>query len=289
MLDEGDDWLKPPQSSKTRKLTVSTVEPHYCCLSKETDALSWWLNKGAEFLGQTAGGLASAHSDPMLSAGLSIAVTEALRNVGHEIRKWKLGPREEGRTGAIFMYTRLAVERRLASGAKLRTDGFFVPDETGRSTAEAIAEAIVLAAEREHEERKIRHFGNLYAFIATRDDIDPGLANHLVRLAKGLSFRQYCILALPQSTLKGGLYQGRTSKDEAISEPKYSALLESHELYEKRLVIFPNVLGIPNLYPAQMRFYEMQLFGIGWFLYEGLRLEDLSTIDLRPVAKLLSE
>jgi hypothetical protein len=226
----------------------------------------------------------------MVVAGVAAGFTEAWTRIAREFRKRVLGPWEEKRTAAIIVYTRLAIEQRLTSGAQLRTDSFFAPEETGRSTAEEIAEAIVLAAEREHEERKIRHLGHLYAFIATQENIDPGLANHLVRLAKSLSFRQYCILALPQSTLRGELYRGRTSaRQNEISEPRYSALLEYHELYERRLVIFPNVVGVPNLYPNTMTLYEMQLFGIGRLLYEGLRLEDISTIDLGSTVKLLAD
>ena len=51
---------------------------------------------------------------------------------------------------------------------------------------------------------------------------------------------------------------------------------------------FPSVFGLPNLRPDQMRFYGMQLFGIGRVLYERLRLENIASIDLRPAANLLS-
>jgi hypothetical protein len=259
-------------------------------MGQEKDSFQWWIDKGSELVGQVAGAwTGAASSNPILGVGVGFGTTEGLRRIGTEVRKWKLGPREEKRIGAIFLYTSHALKDRLASGEKLREDGFFDLDETGKSKDEEIAEAIVIAAEREHEERKIPYLGQLYAFIATRDSIDQGLANHLVRLAKSLSYRQYCILALRDSELRGELSPRHgTTQHREFTPQEYSALLEFQELYEKRLIEFPSVLGVPNLRPDQMRFYEMQLFGIGHVLYEGLRLKNITSIDLRPVAKLLS-
>jgi hypothetical protein len=157
----------------TLDIDRDSVFEQYLRMPEEKDALSWWIDQGSQFVGQVAGALTGASSDPFVGVGTSIVVTETLRKIGTEVRKWKLGPREEKRIGAIFLYTSRALEQRLASGESLRTDGFFDLDATGRSTADEIAEAIVLATEREHEERKIPNLGQLYAFIATRDSIEP--------------------------------------------------------------------------------------------------------------------
>src|ERR1051326_659774 len=67
---------------------------------------------------------------------------------------------------------------------------------TGRSTAEEIAEAVLVAAERDHEERKLRYYGNLLANLAFSDGIDRAEANLLTRLAQGLSYAQLCLLSI---------------------------------------------------------------------------------------------
>ena len=86
-------------------------------MAEEENSLSWWVGRGSDLAGQIAGGVASPASlNPVLGVGVGFAVTESLRKIGNEIRKWKLGPREERRVGAIFVYTTCALERRLLAG-----------------------------------------------------------------------------------------------------------------------------------------------------------------------------
>jgi hypothetical protein len=77
---------------------------------------------------------------------------------------------------------------------------------------------VLLAAQREHEERKLRFMGNLIANLAFHPEIDRGYANYLIRLAEKLSFhsstggllqpghcpREGVPPGLPQCLLKGG-------------------------------------------------------------------------------------
>jgi hypothetical protein len=78
----------------------------------------------------------------------------------------------------------------------LRSDGFFNEDNTGRSSAEEIAEGVVLAAQRDHEEKKLRAYGNLLGNLAFCPQFSRAHSNLLTRLAERLSYRQLCLLAL---------------------------------------------------------------------------------------------
>ena len=74
-------------------------------MTEENGALTWWVDKGSEFLGLVVAGPIGAHSDPTVGTAAGFAIDEALRKVGQEIRKWKLGPREERRTGFSWSST----------------------------------------------------------------------------------------------------------------------------------------------------------------------------------------
>ena len=52
-----------------------------------------------------------------------------------------------------------------------------------------------MAAQSEHEEKKLKFMGRLFANLAFHRDIDRDHANTLVRVAKDLSYRQLCLLA----------------------------------------------------------------------------------------------
>jgi len=59
-----------------------------------------------------------------------------------------------------------------------------------------LLEGVLLAAQREYEERKVRCYGNLYANIAFEPAIDSVTANSLLREADDLSYMQIQLLAL---------------------------------------------------------------------------------------------
>lgn len=56
----------------------------------------------------------------------------------------------------------------------------------------------MLSAQREYEERKIKHYGILLANIATNKNINRPLANMLIRLAYQSSYHEFCILSLAE-------------------------------------------------------------------------------------------
>ena len=77
-----------------------------------------------------------------------------------------LSPREERRVGAVVLVAAAAIQEKIDSGRRPRDDGFFDPQPPdNRSSAEEIAEGALIAAQREHEEKKILHLGYLLANI----------------------------------------------------------------------------------------------------------------------------
>ena len=84
----------------------------------------------------------------------------------------------------------------MGTGQQIRRNGFFETPIDDRSAAEEILEGVLLVAQREHEERKLRFYSNLLANIAFRTDVDRYLANALIKQAERISYRQLCLLSL---------------------------------------------------------------------------------------------
>jgi len=66
----------------------------------------------------------------------------------------------------------LRVEQNQRASLELRVDGFLDTDESGRSSAEEICEAVIRAAQREYEEKKIFFQGNLLGNIPFHPEVD---------------------------------------------------------------------------------------------------------------------
>ena len=103
--------------------------------------------------------------------------------------------RERVRAGAALAF---AVEYAATvgrNGRTVRADDWFAPRAGGRCPAEELAEAVVSAARRSTEERRVRHLGYLLAEVAVSPDVDGDLAGRALRLAESLSWRQVAVLA----------------------------------------------------------------------------------------------
>lgn len=88
------------------------------------------------------------------------------------------------------------IQARLHAGRNPRDDGFFDSDSSGRAAGEELAEAMLRATERAYEEKKVPYIGRLYAKLCFDATISAAEANHLLRLADALSYRQFLLLQL---------------------------------------------------------------------------------------------
>jgi hypothetical protein len=106
-----------------------------------------------------------------------------------------LSKREQARVGAAFHFAAVAMQERLDAGGNYRTDGFFTDNASHRSPAAEVAEGVLVAAQRQHEERKVEFYGYLLANIAFQEEVDRQLANWLIRTADSLTWAQLCLLS----------------------------------------------------------------------------------------------
>lgn len=166
------------------------------------DPLAAFIAIGIDSLGGAAGGMAGlVVTGPAGAVAGGIAGASAangLRLVAGDFIRRRLSRREQQRAGTVFALTAEGLRHHLAKGGELRDDGFFVPGSAGgdRSSIEEIAEAVVLAAQRDPQERKLRYFAQLLVRIATNRAIDEGAAHRLAALLRELTWRQLELLVL---------------------------------------------------------------------------------------------
>ena len=103
--------------------------------------------------------------------------------------------RERVRAGAALAFAVEYAATVQRNGRSVRADDWFGPRAGGRCPSEELAEAVVSAARRSTEERRVRHLGYLLAEVAVSPDVDAELAGRALHLAESMSWRQVALLA----------------------------------------------------------------------------------------------
>lgn len=153
------------------------------------------IESGSPVAGSMCGAAATVVFEP---AAATVQVDErfatCLRSIADDAAHLPV-PRERVRAGAVlaFAVEYAATVRR--NGRAVRSDDWFAPRAGGRCPAEELAEAVVAAARRSTDERRVRHLGYLLAEAAVSPDVDLELAGRALRLAESLSWRQLALLA----------------------------------------------------------------------------------------------
>lgn len=118
----------------------------------------------------------------------------SLRTVAADAAELPVG-RERVRAGAALAF---AVEyaATLGRGDRPVRGGEFFSERIGsRPAVDEIAEAVLGAARRSVDERRVRHLGYLLAEVAYSPDVDAELALRALRLTEPLGWRQLALLA----------------------------------------------------------------------------------------------
>jgi hypothetical protein len=212
------------------------------------------------------------------------AITHTIKHVASEIKSRFLSKREEKRIGATLAYAITKIEENLKKGKKVRDDGFFESKTTERPPSQEIYEGTLIAAQKEHEEKKIKYYGNLLANLGFEKSFDKAQANLLLKIGQELTYRQLCILSLiPQKerfTLRQLDYRGQD-----VSDGKLIVLLqEIYDLYNQGLVNGGTdaYISLTDVNPS-----KIGIQGTGVYLYNLMELFTIPKEELDPVAIIL--
>jgi hypothetical protein len=184
----------------------------------------------------------------------------------------------------VSVLTAVAIRKRLGNGERLREDGFFDRDATHRSKADEIAEAVLISAQREHEERKLPYLANLLASVAFDPATDAAMANYTVGVASSLTYRQFCILSLALNPAGAGLIRPAGLVGQSAAPQAWTLRMEIFNLYEQRLIGFSRG---PITEPSEMPLEQLRVMGLGSWLHTAMRLGEIPAQDVAAIVALL--
>jgi hypothetical protein len=239
-------------------------------------------------IGQVFGGSLGAAAGGAYGAMARIM----LQDVALDFTRRMLGEREKARVGTAIYYFAQKYQEKLIAGEEPRQDGFFDDQPDDRAAAKELFEATLLAAQREHQEKKVRFFGNLMANKAFDPTIDWAQANHLIGVSEGISNRQLCLMSLFEKVfnqsdsgpinLKQDTYR---ESGNPTSSVMVSLLLEIYQLYQLGMIFDrgANLL----LSPTDIKPATMTLQGTGLTLHNLMELGSITEQDLLPLMRFL--
>jgi hypothetical protein len=246
------------------------------------------LGAGAEIAGAAVGGalgfFASGPAGAAVGGAAGAVASSVLRHIGDEISERVLSPRERARVGGVLALVAAEVESRIATGQRLRSDGFFDLGAFGRSDAEEVAEAVLLRSQREAEERKLPYVAHLFSSIAFDANIGAEMAHQLIKVSEQLTYRQLCLLRLSVVRMEFGLRDDDYRDQKEFPITLLQVLYECFDLYTRGLVNFGGTVAFG---PADVRPGMMIAQGLGAYLYNTMQLYQVPMEEVDIVAKAL--
>jgi hypothetical protein len=256
---------------------------------KKFESLQRLIGAGSDITGATIGAFAGATlggpPGAVTGAAAGAAISNVLRNIGSDISERMLSPREEVRIGAALRFAFDKVQENFRNGAKLRDDDFFYDKPYDRAAYKEIVEGVLLAAQREYEEKKTRLYGNLFANIAFSAGISGAHASLLIKLSQSLSYRQLCLLSIFGQRDRFILRQGNYRETPTFFPEIISLLQEIFDLSTRGLITRLSgsvVLGHTDIVPANMK-----PEGEGETLFKLMVLKEIDEQDLKDIAQML--
>jgi hypothetical protein len=286
MTNNTDEFCNDARCERTRKGEKHRIHDITEYDDRQRESFKNLLQLGSQLAGGSIAAILSGAASPeaILIQFAGALFGHSLNLVGNEISQRFLAPREKTRIGAAFIYATRKAQQRLNNGHKIREDDFFSVHPPDRSAAEEIIEGVLIAAQREHEEKKVPYYGYLLANIAFTPTISRVHGNLLIRLGQSLSYNQLCLLAVFALKDKFGLRTGDYRGTGNVSLNILAMLQESYGLASMELINIPNdkVLGLTDINPV-----KMDLNGEGRLLVNLMDLFSININELEEKAKLL--
>lgn len=239
--------------------------------------------RGVEALGVGLGGLSAAHiGDPAVAVVPSVATGLIAGALGDFLAR-KLSRAERRRVDFVAAEASRRIGDALDSGAKLRADGFFDADEDGRTRAEEIAEAVLMAAQRSYEEKKLPHIGRMLAAAAFAENVDSSTLHWALGQARELTWTQYVLLGIIGSKNRR-LPAGKLGSPAPswVSWGVHQQLLNLG--YGQRdLVGGVTISAVHSLPAPEMEMAKLKLGWGGTLLHDLLGLDDISDPEVAGV------
>ena len=260
----------------------------YISKRKLADLIDFGTGSAGSGVATLVGGVIAGPVGGIAGGITAIAVQKMLKKFISKHVSPNLSISEEHRLEMVLLHfnTKMIQNLSVGSGTTLRQDCFFSTKINERSAAEEIF-GILIAAQREHEEKKVKFEGNFFANIAYYPSADKAKANFLLRLARELSYTQLCIVALLVKKDRFHLRDTSYREIERLYDFNIVGLLqEIYILYSQGLIFILDaeaLAGPLDIIPAKM---EAQ--GPIKELYVLMGLDEIEQTDINKIAEQLS-
>ena len=238
--------------------------------------------------GSVIGGLIAGPIGMVIGGASGPIITKVFKSLGSEVKSRILSPREEVRIGAIYTFAIDKILKNEQNGKDVRQDSFFTSEPDMRSASEEVFEGVILKAQKEYEENKIKYYGNLLGNIACDENINKEFAHQLIKLSESLSYNQLCLLKVLNSAnnLNEMNLRNRNYRDHKFSRQIVTLLYDLIDLENRHLIVNSktHVLGITDIVPA-----EFSTQGNGNALLSLMELHQIPDEHCSEIKKLLSE
>jgi hypothetical protein len=284
-----EDFCNDPRCDRNRRGERHAVHDTSPMNQRRFDSIQRIIDAGSDITGATIGTIAGAilggPPGAVVGAVTGTAISHLLRNVGNDVSQRMLSPREEVRVGAALIFGVNKVQENLDNGHQFREDDFFDDKPNERAPYREIVEGVLLAAQREYEEKKTRYYGNLLANIAFSPGVSRAHASLLIKLSQSLSYRQLCLLSVFGQGDKFTLRQNDYRDTQVFFPELVSLLQEIFDLVTRGLIMkTPGVvvMGHTEIVPSRMK-----PEGEGETLFKLMELQKIEQTDLKNIAQIL--
>ncbi len=212
-------------------------------------------------------------SGEMVKGGIDSLLTKLVE----DLDKRKLSESEKQRVIDVFEYAINDIVEKLDEGKVIRDDGFFSRNVDDESDAEEIFEGIIIGAQREYENKKLKYYGKLLSNISFCTEVSKENVIQLMNLANKLTYRQYILLAIiytsHQIDNRIHFLTNKMLKDQNKTFEQIAIYQDIFELYRIGLI---NGNGSVILELGYIAPSELRIQGVGVKLYEYMELWDIA-------------
>ncbi|WP_156376740.1 hypothetical protein [Yonghaparkia sp. Root332] len=234
--------------------------------------------------GALLGFLVGGPEGAALGGGSGALLQEGIKGaVGHIAVRLSTDMERE-RVGTCLILAHRLIAERLNAGTPLREPGFFSRRERRaqrqlRSEAEELLEGTFLAARDAYEERKVELLARFYANAAFATNLDPSHLNHILNLAKLLTYRQLVIVGILGSQELSRVRSLDFRGSESLPAATVGVLFELYQMVGLDLIVSADssyIMGVADINPSLLR-----LQGNGVHLFQLLRPDEVPTDEQR--------
>ena len=186
-------------------------------------------------------------------------------------------------------YSLEVVKENLDRNNLVRDDTFFDEYLNNQSLTEEIINGIIISSRNEHEERKIKYYGYLFANIMFKDNLDRDECNRLIKISRELTYCQIKLINMYviSQTVQVPILQREDYTKLGIKDYKLLGILQDTlDMIQKSIL---NGSGKLVLDVVQINPSKIKVQGIGTLLYNNMSLNKMPYDELEDILDLLSK